>query len=454
SRKDAAGKWGKPEILGSEVNTVEDDEGACCFSPDGKIMYFTKAVQASASESGTAIYSSNRAGGTWSTPRKLKIFADTTISVAHPALAPDGTTLYFASDSENGLGGKDIWKATLENGECKYVENLGTEINTPGDEMFPTVNANGTLYFSSNGLPGFGGLDIFKATQRKEGGWMVENMGAPLNSSTDDFGMTFAGKSEKGFFTSNRNDQKGLDAIWSFELPEFAYLLEGTVADEKGVVIPDATVRVVTNTGLNVRTQTKKDGTYRVKLDKDMDAVMMVSARGYLNKNDKLSTVGLTESKNFTKDFKLLAITKPIEIENIFYEFAKWDLTPESETGLKALVKILADNPNITIEISSNTDYIGSNAENKILSEKRAGSVVEYLIRAGIAADRLSSVGKGEENPVVVDESMAKKYPFLKVNTTLDESFVTKLLAEQQEIVNQINRRTEFRVVKTTYKLY
>ena len=233
SHKDAVGKWEKPLIMGEEINTVNNDEGVCSFSFDGKVMYFTKARQVIDGEVGTEIFSSNRAGGTWSAPKKIKIFADSTVSVAHPTVSPDGQTIYFVSDAKNGLGGKDIWKGTLENGECKYIENLGSEINTPGDEMFPTMRADGTLYFSSNGRPGYGGLDIFKATPLKEGGWDVENMGEPINSTADDFGMTFESKAEKGFFSSNRGDVKGYDAIWSFELPELAYILEGKVIDEK-----------------------------------------------------------------------------------------------------------------------------------------------------------------------------------------------------------------------------
>lgn len=454
SKKDAAGKWEKPYIMGSEINTLESDDGVCSFSTDGKVMYFTRARQVMDADHGTEIFSSNRAGGAWSSPQKIKLFKDSTISVAHPTLSPDGQTLYFVSDAPNGLGGKDIWKAKVDSGEAKYFENLGPEINTAGDEMFPTMRSDGCLYFSSNGRPGFGGLDIYKATPTKSGGWVVENIGFPINSSADDFGMTFAGKSESGYFSSNRDDAKGYDAIWSFELPELAYTLEGKVTDEKGVVIPDATVRMVSTSGVNARVQTKKDGTYRIKLDKDMDCVMLVSARGYLNQKNSISTQGLTNSKKFTVDFKLSSISKPVQMDNIFYEFAKWDLTPASETGLQTLVKLLNDNPNITIEIVSHTDYIGTNAANQILSEKRAKSVVDYLIKAGISADRLTSIGYGEEKPVTVDAVIAQKYPFLKIKDLLDENYVLKLTPEQQEKTNQINRRTEFRVVSTSYKLY
>ena len=454
ARKNAAGKWEKPVIMGEEINTMSDDEGVCSFSSDGKMMFFTRSRQVLDAGLGTEICSSNRAGGTWSAPQKIKVFKDSTISVAHPAISPDGTTLYFVSDAPKGMGGKDIWKATIEKGECKFIENLGPQINTPGDEMFPTVREDGSLYFSSNGHPGYGGLDIFKATPLKDGGWDVKNVGSPINSSADDFGMTFLGKLETGFFSSNRGEAKGYDAIWSFDLPDLAYVLEGKVTDEKGNIIPDATVRLVSNTGVNARVQSKKDGTYRIKLDKDMDCVLLGTARGYLNQRNKLTTQGLTNSKSFTINFKLSSISKSIELQNIFYEFGKWDLTAASEAGLQVLVKILKDNPNITIELSSNTDFVGNNEDNKILSEKRAKSVVDYLISKEIAADRLTSVGNGEEKPVVVDAALAAKYKYLKENDVLDEAFVTKLAPDQQEVVNQINRRTEFRVLKTTYKLY
>ena len=452
TRKNAAGKWEKPEALGEEINSKSTDNGTCCFTPDGSTMLFTRATQIDNSDSGTQIMVSNRAGGTWSEPKKLTIFKDSTVSVGHPAIAPDGETLYFVSDSPQGRGGKDIWKAKYQGGECKEIENLGKEINTEGDEMFPTVRHDGTLYFSSNGHAGLGGLDVFKAIPLKNDHWQVSNMGVPINSNGDDFGMTFEAKLDKGFFSSNRGEARGYDAIWSFELPQYEYVLEGKVVDENQTPIPDALVKLVSNTGLNVRVQTKKDGTYRIKVDKDMQCVMMASARGYLNKEGRLSTADMTGNQLINQDFKLTTIYKPIQVENIFYEFGKWDLTPASEKGLKDLIDILTSNPNITIEISAHTDYIGNQDGNKQLSEKRAKSVVDYLIAYGIPAARLSSKGYGEDNPFLIDAATAGKYSFLKENDVLSESFVTKLLPDQQEIANQINRRTEFRVLKTTYK--
>ena len=452
SRINASKKWETPELVEGEVNTI-DDEGVAAFAEDGKIMYFTRSSFSPIGEKGTDIFMSNRAGGTWGTPQRIKVFKDSTISVAHPAISPDGLTLYFVSDVKGGEGGKDIWKASLVKGECKYIENLGPVINTAGDEMFPTVRLDGTLYYSSTGMPGFGGLDIFKATPLADGSWQVENLGFPINSSADDFGMTFAGKAEKGFFSTSRKESKAYDAIWSFELPELAYIVEGKVVDEKGSIIPDAIVRLVSSSGMNARVQTKKDGAYRFQLDKDIDCVMLASSRGYLNQKSKVSTQGLTNSKVFKIDFTLSNISKSIQMDNVFYEVGKWELTAASESGLLSLVKLLNDNPNIVIEISSHTDYVGGSDINLLLSQKRALSVVNYLIRSGIETDRLTSVGYGEDKPVVVDASLALKYPFLKENDLLDESQLLKLTPEQQEIAKQINRRTEFRVVKTTYKM-
>ena len=455
ARKNNKGKWEATEQLEGDVTSL-NDEGIASVSPDGRSMYFTRSLLADDKGGGTIIVLSNRAGGTWSAPQKIQLFRDSTISVAHPAISPDGTTLYFVSDSKDGFGGKDIWRATFEGNEWKYIENLGKDINTPDDEMFPTVREDGTLYYSSKGKPGMGGLDIFEAKPLKEGGWEVKNMGVPINSSADDFGMAFAGKTESGYFSSNRNESRGYDALWSFELPALEYVLQGKITDPVGETVPDAKIRIIGNNGENARIQAKGDGTYSYKLNKGVDYVMLASARGFLNQKNEISTKNVSDrqSESFKVDFQLTPLYKPVQMNNIFYEFAKWDLTPQSETGLQQLVKLLNDNPNITIEMSAHTDYVGNNESNRILSERRAQSVVDYLIKAGIAKNRLTAVGYGEEQPFTVDISTAKKYNFLKENTVLTEAFILTLTPVQQEIANQINRRTEFRVLKTTFNLY
>ncbi|OIP83058.1 MAG: hypothetical protein AUK44_06155 [Porphyromonadaceae bacterium CG2_30_38_12] len=452
SRKNAAGKWEKPAPVFTEVKTVVSEDGVTNFSPDGNTMYFTRSRQQFNSDSGTEIFVSQRAGGAWSDAKKLSIFKDSTISVAHPTISPDGQTLVFVSDKKDGFGAKDLWTAQISGSECTAIHNMGPQFNTDGDEMFPSFRWDGSLYFASNGLPGLGGLDIFKATPTKGDGWHIENMGMPINSNFDDFGICFEGKAEKGFFSTNRKEARGYDMIWSFEIPVFEYLVKGKVLDEKNNPIPDALVRLVSNTGINTKVQTKKDGSYRVKIDKELSCVMLATARGYLNKGASINSLGATKSKTIIQNFSLQTIFKPIQLENIFYEFGKWDLTPASEVGLQALIKVLTDNPNITIEISAHTDYIGNNEANKTLSAKRAQAVVDYLIRAGIASQRLSSVGYGEEKPYVVDTATAEQFSYLKENDVLTEDNILKLTPEQQEQANQINRRTEFRVLKTSYK--
>lgn len=279
-------------------------------------------------------------------------------------------------------------------------------------------------------------------------------MGAPFNSSADDFGICFSKGNEEGYFSSNRNDKKHLDKIYHFVLPELIYLLEGTVTDNNGEPLSDAYVRIIGNNGTNVKMKVKKDGTYRIKMDQDVQYVMMASNRGYLNQKQEVNTLGVKDSKTFTTDFALAPISKPVTMDNIFYEFGKWNLTPESEEGLNALVKLLNDNPNITIEVSAHTDYIGNDTFNKELSEKRAQSVIAYLLKEGIEQARVTAVGYGEEQPITADKIIHNKYPFIPIGQQLTEEFVTTLTEEQQEIANQINRRTEFKVLKTTYNLY
>ncbi len=479
TRKNASGKWEeveKAEGLTAEAGEGDASEeeseegvtmqagkgaaadyGICCFTADGKTMYFTYAKPVKGSDQGAKIYVSNRASGTWGEPQEVKLFADSTISCGHPSLSANGDTLYFASDAPDGFGGKDIYFAENDGNEWINVTNLGKAINTAGDEMYPTIRANGTLYFASNGHPGYGGLDLFKA-EPQDTTWLLYNMGTPFNSSGDDFGITFAGETENGFFSTNRTASRSarnrLDQIYSFILPEMVFAVEGNILDNNGEQLGEATLRLVGTDGTNAKVQVRRDGTYKLKLKKDVRYVMLATARGYLNQKQELNTLELKDSKTYTQDFTLAPISKPVAMDNIFYEFAKWDLTPASETGLNTLVKLLQDNPNITIELSAHTDRVGNAEANKTLSEKRAKSVVDYLIAHGIEKERLTPVGYGKEKPVVADKALHNKHSFIPVDQVLDEAFIDTLTPDQQEICNQINRRTEFKVLKTTYKLY
>lgn len=473
ARKNAAGEWGDiglaEGLYGSSDSEQENDTtggkasgtaeiGVCCFSRDGRTMYFTYSKPINGKDLGAKIYRSERASGEWGEPQEVKLFADSSITVGHPALNATGDTLYFVSDAPGGEGGKDIWRAELEGDKWVNVMPLGKGINTSADEMYPYLHEDGTLYFSSNGHPGYGGLDLYKArpdsTRQDTLIWDLYNLGAPFNGTGDDFGITFAGNSQNGFFSSNRNDKKGLDKIYRFWLPEMEFFVEGVVNDEQGNPLSDAKLRIVGSDGTNSKVNARRDGGYKIKLKKDVKYVMLATARGHLNAKEQWDTKGLKDSKTYTMNFALSPISRPVKMENVFYEFGRWELTKASEDELDRLVKLLNDNPNITIELSAHTDLKGNDEFNQELAQKRAQSCCDYLIKHGIEKERLTPVGYGESKPVVADKDLNKKYSWLPVDQVLDEEFISKLPADKQEICHQINRRTEFKVVKTTYKLY
>ena len=459
SRQNAKGEWEDPEVLEGEINT-EFDEGVCAISADGQELFYTVSKTSKGETLGTAIYSSKRSGGEWSEPQKLTILPDSSLNVAHPAPSPDGEYLYFVSDMPGGFGGKDIWRVPREGAGWGLPENLGETINTAADEMFPSFREDGRLYFSSDGRVGLGGLDIYEATllpKEKESDpnkWKVLHLPAPMNSSSDDFGITFQGKENKGFFSSNRNDKKFYDHIWSFYQPDLEFSISGNVVDNKGEALSEALIKVVGDNGVITSAKTKKNGSYKITLPKNAKYVILGTCRGYLNNKSELEIPNLEDSKDFNINFTLNSVSKPVKMNNIFYEFGSAKLTPESTDGLNDLVKLLNDNPNITIEIGAHTDFVGSEEANIKLSQERAMSVVNYLTEHGIEAARITAKGYGETTPVIPDRELVTKYRFLKVNVPLTEEFISKLNSEQQEIAKQINRRTEFKVLKTTYNMY
>ena len=452
-KQDEKGAWLAPVELEDEVNT-EYDEGTPSFSPDGNTMYYTYCAQDPEGPRTAEIYISTRSSAKWGKGTRATIVKDSVTALGHPSISPDGKYLYFVSDAVGGFGGKDIFRARVAGNDFGPMENLGEEINTPGDEMFPYVRDSVTLYFASNGHPGMGGLDLFKATQDSSGKWKVENLGAPINSMADDFGITFAGKEERGFFCSNRNDARGYDHIYSFERPTITIFIEGIVNDVDEYPIEDATVRIVGKDGLNVKVPVKKDGTYRVELERDIRYVMMASARGYLNQNYELHTGPEEKNETYIVDFFLSPISKPVVIDNIFYDFDKATLRPESKKALDEMIKMLNDNPNVTIELGAHTDRKGTDQYNERLAQRRAQSVVDYLIAGGIEAARLEAKGYGESVPKMINKKMAKQFDFLKEGDVLTEEFILALPPEQQEIADQINRRTEFKVLRTNYNLF
>ena len=459
SRKNEQGKWQAVEAIEGEVNT-EYDEGASCLSPDGKTMYFTRCSSDPDYPRYAEIWQSQRSDASWSKPTKCAISRDTLTSFAHPAVSPDGEWLYFVSDAQGGEGGLDIWRTRILQSGFGGMENLGRPINTAGDEMFPSFRPNGDLYFSSDGHPGMGGLDIFIAHEDSIRGTIVENQQYPLNSSADDFGMTFEGVHNRGFFSSSRNDGKGWEHLFSFECPEILQTVTGWVYEKDGYELPEALVYMVGNDGTNLKLSVKGDGSFTQVLKPGVDYVLLGTCKGYLNvKNEiRVDVEDEEESHEYTLQFPLPPINVPVLIDNIFYEFDRADLTPESTEALDKLVDMMNENPNITIELSAHCDYRGNDDYNQRLSQRRAESVVRYLIQHGIAKDRLTAVGYGESRPKIISKKLAETLLAgdpkveVQVNDTLTENYILRIKdKDEQEVLNALNRRTEFRVLRTTY---
>ncbi|MBR3727727.1 MAG: OmpA family protein [Muribaculaceae bacterium] len=456
SKKDEKGKWSRPEVVDGGLNT-EHDEGAAAFSPDGSTMYLSRAVRQDWSTT-VEIYTSSRSEAKWSAPQKFEITADTLSNYSDPFVSPDGNWLYFASDMPGGQGGTDIWRINLKD-KHGTLENLGPQINTKGNERFPNVRTDSLLYFSSDGHPGMGGLDLFLATlqPRDENDrtamdrWVIENMGVPMNSAADDFGLTF-GTGESGFFSSNRGDARGYDHIFSFIKPDLQIWISGYVVDKDDEPVPNAVIRIVGDDGSNQKTVAKPDGSFRFDLQRGVKYAMMAGAEGYLNARQEFESDSTEEDAEYNVDFILAAMFKAQIIENIFYDFDKAVLRDESKLALDSMVMLLKDHPNIVIEMASHTDRVGSAKYNQGLSQRRAQSVVDYLIANGIPRERLKPTGYGESRPKTVTKRIHSQYPQFEEGVTLTEEFIKTLSKEDQQAADQVNRRTEFQVIDTTYE--
>lgn len=455
SQKDDKGKWSKPEAVNGGVNT-NYDEGTCCFSPDGREMYLTQCATSPSFPRYAQIVKSDRSDAAWGKATPITLTGDTLSSFAHPAISPDGQWLYFTSDMPGGKGGLDIWRVRITPAGFGGVENLGEPVNTAGDEEFPTFHPNGDLYFSSNGHPGLGGLDIFIAKVGKDRRYHLSHPGFPLNSQGDDFGMTFEGPYNRGFFSSNRGDGRGWDHIYSFENPEITQTVKGWVYEMDGYELPSATVYCIGDDGTNERLTVHSDGSFTKLLNPGVTYLFMATCKGYLNHQEEIKALpNPRESTDSTLQFALANISAPTLIDNIFYDFNKATLRDSSKTALDHLVALLKENGNVTIELSAHCDYKGSAEYNKRLSQRRAEAVVAYLIQHGIAADRLTPVGYGKEKPKIIKKKLTEKYKWLKEGDVLTPEFIQKLKDKsKEEICNQLNRRTEFTVLRTTYGMF
>ncbi len=458
--KDRKGKWSVPVPVEGGINTIAS-EGSAVVINDGATMYYTGCKQVEGANTGCKIYKSKKTGSGWGEPRIEGIVNDSSVSVGHPAVSKDELTLYFVSDGEffnkKGKGGKDIWKCTRPSSSGKWGKpvNMGNEINTKGDEMFPFIREDGVLYFASDGLPGVGGLDLFKAV--KEGNsWKVTNLRPPINSPGHDFGITFYESQEIGYFTSSRDKS---DDLYSFKLPTLVFLLKGKVTNSQtDQPLADANVKLTSPSGYESEIKSASDGTFIFNLEPKTDYTVTGSKKDFLMARVSESTKPYRSSKTLEVVLDLPPIRSTFELPNIEYDLADTTLRPESKISLDKLVELLTVNSNITIELSANTDFRGGDDYNQKLSKGRANSVVHYLISKGIKEDRLSPVGNGEVNPKKIDgetkngRGIMKMYDFLKSGDILTEDYINNLETKEQiESAHQLNRRTEFRVLRDDY---
>jgi peptidoglycan-associated lipoprotein len=443
-------KWEKPELLEDEemINTP-NDEGAATLSADGSQLLYTRCRFDKSKAMGAAIYESQKSKDTWSEATKIDLLGDSLV-VAHPSISNDGSTLYFVSDQPGGFGGNDIWKVDKLSDKWGTPENLGPEINTPGNEMFPFIRENGELYFSSDYHPGMGGYDIFKAYLGANG-MVVENMQVPINSTGDDFSITFLPGKDQGMFASNRKGSLG-DDLYSFILPPKVYRTEGEIVNtETESRVKDAYLRVIGTDGTNLKVRSE-DGKFQFRMLPETEYIFAAFKEGFLNSKKIVSTVGLEDSKSFEVSLRLTPTDAPINVDNINYESGKFDLLPGSIVWLDSLVSLLELNPTIVVEIMAHTDFVGNHQFNSELSQKRAQSVVNYLITKGINPGRLVAKGYGETWPKKVTRKMAKQYEFMAAGDILSEEYISKLATdEQKEIAKSLDRRTEFRVLRNDF---
>jgi len=442
-------EWMTPVMLCDSTVNSRYDEGVVSFVEKGNRMFFTSTRLLYRRNDGAKIYQSRSVGDVWKEIKLVKLVADS-LTVGHPAVSPDGDRLYFAATLDGGFGKSDIWYVEQVKGKwCKPI-NAGGIINSEGNEKFPYVSLNNDLFFASDGHNGYGGLDIFRVNNIK-GEISIQNMGMPMNSKADDFGVVYYPGEDRGFLTSSRG-KLGDDNIYSFAYDPLAFTLNVQIQDSKsGEFLSDVSVKIVNDKGYMKRVVTDSLGVADVSWLGHAESVFMIYKKGYLKTKFIIDTRDEDDSAVFTNKISLNKMDEAIVIPNIFYDVDKWTLRPESEKAMKQLVAVLEDNRSVTIELSANTDMIGESDYNNELSKRRAQSVVDFLIEHGVEKERLTPKGNGESNPKVVSRVDAELYNWLKEGQLLTSEFINSLDKQRQEIANQLNRRTEFRVLRKDY---
>ncbi len=462
AKQDRKGEWSSPVLAdkGENINS-NDSDGSPFMNSSYNKLYFTRCEAGEHRKNGCKIMVASKSGGSFSSPRPVEIVTvDTLDIVGHPTVSGDELILYFSAERDGGFGGKDIWVSTRKSTNEPFGRpfNLGENINTAGDEVFPFLRNDTTLYFSSNGHGGMGGLDIFVSTIDTAGNWgQAVNLKYPMNSTSDDFAICFHPTQEKGFMSSNRGNNRGDDNIYYFEEPQIKFTFSGTVKDENTMqFVSNATVRFVGSDGSVMSTRTNDKGYFNFsesQVNKNTTYEITIDKENYFTLNATETTVGLEFSKDFEKEYELKPIPEePIMLPDILYDLGKWDLKPQFEDSLQGLIETLQINPTITIELASHTDARDTDEHNDILSQKRAQSVVDYLIIRGIDPLRLTAKGYGERVPRTIQKDMTVKGYDFKAGTQLTEDFINKLPNnEVREAAHQMNRRTEFRILSKDF---
>ncbi|MFC2102094.1 OmpA family protein [Bacteroidota bacterium] len=462
ARKDRKGEWNNPVLLDKDdvVNT-EANEGSGQFNGRFTTLYFTRCWNMAKKKNGCAIYKASRIGGTaWGEATMVDLGIDSTVANGHPAVSSDEKLIIFSSDRAGGLGGKDLWKITKKEKGGGYTRpiNLGPDVNTPGDEMFPFLRSDSVLYFSSNGYPGMGGLDIYVSTLSKNKWGDPENVKYPLNSHADDFGIVFnLDEPEEGFFSSNRPGGKGKDDIYSFIIPPVYFTLEGYVTDDLTLQpIEGAHISIVGTNGKTATYNTDLRGRYIFNKNQILPNTtyeILVTKDDYFNEKATETTVGLESSRDLTRDIVLKPIPKkPVVLPDILYDLAKWDLKPQFQDSLQGLIATLDANETIVIELAAHTDSRDSDERNDILSQRRAQSVVDYLISRGIDPDRLVAKGYGERSPRIINRAIVREGYTFEPGMVLTDSVINLLPSTaMKEAAHQLNRRTEFSILRNDY---
>ena len=462
SKQDRQGKWSSP-VLADESESVntEASEGSPFMNSKYTKLYFTRCQNGAHRKNGCQIMVASKSGGAFSNAQPVQITSiDTLDIVGHPTLSDDELIMYFAAERKGGFGGKDIWISTRENVSEPFGRpfNLGEKVNTAGDEMYPFLRYDTTLYFASNGHGGMGGLDIFVTSMDTAGNWgEPRNLKSPINSTGDDFAIMFHPRDEKGFISSNRGNTRGIDNIYYFEEPPILFTFSGTVKDAKTKqFVSNAQVRMIGSDGSNNMTRTNDKGYFNFsesQMNKNTTYDITIDKDNYFTFSAQETTVGVEFSKDFEKEYAIEPIPQePIMLPDILYDLGKWDLKPQFEDSLQGLIETLQINPTITIELASHTDARDTEERNDILSQKRAQSVVDYLIIRGIDPMRLTAKGYGERIPrTLMNDKTVKGYTF-KAGTVLTEDYINKLPStEIKEAAHQMNRRTEFRILSKDF---